>query len=349
MAGLTLREIANAIGETVVGRDDIVIGGASSVSDALEDDIVLAENAKYLALAEKSMAAAIVTSDEVVVGKSRIVSDDPRRAFAAILGLFAPKMSRPAAGIDPSCRVGERVSLGDGASIGFGCWIGDDVSVGEGAVVHPFAYIGDGVRIGEGSIVHPHVTIYYGCEIGCGVVIHSGVVIGSDGFGYIPVGQGLMKVPQIGNVVIEDDVEIGANSTIDRAKTGSTRIGRGSKIDNLVQIAHNCEVGEMCVIAGQTGISGSAEIGSGVSVGGQAGFRDHVKVGDGAMIGGRSGVMVDVAAGAVVSGYPARPHGEDMRSLALIVRLPEMKRTIDRLNREVEMLKAQLSGDKDSE
>ena len=342
-SGLTLREIAEAVGGTVQGLDDTIIAGAASVRDAAQGDIVLAENAKYLAEAEKSQASAVVASDGAGLTKPVVVVDNPRRAFNEILDLLAPEVSHPSPGVDPNCRMGARVVVGEGAAVSYGCFIGDDVVIGNGAVIYPFVYLGDGVKVGAGSVLFPNVVVYRGCEIGNRVRIHGGSVIGADGFGYIGVGNELRKVPHIGNVVIEDDVEIGACVTVDRAKTGSTRVGSGTKIDNQVQVAHNCRIGRMCLLAGQIGMAGSSSLGDGVMLGGQAGVRDHVHVGDGAMIAARAGVISDVPAGKTYSGYPARPHREAQRVELLTYRLPEITKIVDGFQKELQDLKAQLA------
>lgn len=342
MTGISIRELAEIVGGKVDGSVDVLITGVASISEAEPGDIVLAENEKYLSAAACCKASAIIAADGSCDCKPVVRVDDPRSAFIEILKVFTPAVSRPKAGIDPSCRVGERVTLGEGASVGYGSYIGDDVAIGDGAVIHPLVFIGDGVRIGAGSVVHPNVTVYQGCEVGSNVTIHAGSVIGSDGFGYIQAGGELKKVPQIGNVIIEDNVEIGSCATIDRAKTGSTRIGRGVKIDNLVQIAHNVKVGECSVIAAQVGVSGSVEIGRGVTIAGQAGFKDHIRVGDGVVLAGRSGVIGDLPSGGMYSGYPARPHREALRVQAAQQRLPELMKTVEELKKEVKQLTRQI-------
>lgn len=346
--GITVSEIACAVGGTVSGCGDTVITSASSVADAAQGDIVLAENEKYLVSVEKTSASAVIAAIGSACSKPMILVSDPKVAFVQVLRMLAPKESQPEPGIDPGCRVGEGLSLGEGAAIGFGSYIGSDVTIGDGAIIHPLVYIGDGVKIGAGTVIRPNVTIYHGCEIGSNVVIHSGTVIGADGFGYIPAGGKLCKVPQIGNVVIEDDVEIGTNVSIDRAKTGSTRIGRGTKIDNLVQIAHNIKTGQTCLIVAQAGLSGSIELGNGVTIAGQAGLKDHIRIGDGAVVAARAGIFGDVPAGSVYSGYPARPHRESLRASAALTRLPETLKVVESLQKEVELLKerlAQLGGE----
>lgn len=343
MAGITIRELAEAVGGTVCGPDDIIITGAASVKEAVPGDVVLAENVNFLKAAIRSDASAVVSSNCVYEGKPIILAADARNAFSVILRKLAPAVRSPEIGIAPNCSVGERLVSGKDVRIGFGCVIGNDVTIGDGTIIYPLAYIGDGVKIGSQSVLDPNVTVCPGCEIGSGVVIHSGSVIGSDGFGYLQVGNQICKVPQIGKVVIEDDVEIGSNVTIDRAKTGATRIGRGTKIDNLVHIAHNVKIGENCMIVAQVGCAGSAEIGNGVTIAGQVGIKDHVHIGDGVVVGGKAAVFGDLKPGGIYSGYPARPHKDALRAQAALLRLPETQKTVDNLRKEVERLGRRLA------
>ncbi|MEN6372786.1 MAG: UDP-3-O-(3-hydroxymyristoyl)glucosamine N-acyltransferase [Armatimonadota bacterium] len=348
MTGIRVHELAEIVGGSVEGPDDIPITGAASITDAVQGDIVLAENGRYFDSAIRCSASAILAESGTCEGKSVIHVNNPRKAFVEILKAFEPVSTAPKAGIDPSCRVGDRATVGEGVSVGYGSFIGDDVSIGDGTVIQPLVFLGDGVSIGAGCIIHPNVTIYPGCVLGSNVIVHAGTVIGSDGFGYIPVDGGLSKVPQIGNVVIEDDVEIGSCTTIDRAKTGSTRIGRGTKIDNLVQIAHNVKIGKSSVIVAQVGIAGSVEIGNGATLAGQAGVKNHVKIGDGAAVAGQAGVFGDLQPGGMYSGYPARPHKDALRAQAAQLRLPELQKTVEMLKKEVEQLTrrlAQLGGE----
>jgi UDP-3-O-[3-hydroxymyristoyl] glucosamine N-acyltransferase len=230
--------------------------------------------------------------------------------------------------------------IGAGVDIGAFVSVGDDVVVGAGTILHPGTVVGAGCRIGERCTLHPHVVLYPGAELGDRVVLHAGVVVGGDGFGYVFDGEEQVKFPQAGRVRLEDDVEIGANSTIDRGSLGTTRIGRGVKIDNLVQVAHNVEIGEGVVVAAQTGISGSTTIGDRAVIGGQVGFGDHARVEAGAIIGSRSGVLPGkiVRGGEVYWGVPVRPLAEYKKLNALFGRLPKMKAELDRLAREVAAL-----------
>jgi UDP-3-O-[3-hydroxymyristoyl] glucosamine N-acyltransferase len=236
-----------------------------------------------------------------------------------------PEGIHPRACVDPAAHLEPNVGVGAAAVIEAGARIGTGTTVGAGA------YVGRNVAVGDNCLIHPGVRLLHGVRLGSRVIVHAGTVVGSDGFGFVPTGNGHDKIPQIGDVVIEDDVEIGANCTIDRGTLGSTRIGRGVKIDNLVHIGHNVTIGENSVIVAQVGISGSTRVGRGVMLGGQAGVAGHVEVGDGARVGGQSGVTKSVDAGAVVSGYPAMDHDRARRLQAHLRRLPDLSEQVRKL------------------
>ena len=340
---ITVQDLADQIGGAVEGNPEARITGISSIEDAKPGDVVVAASARLFRLACESEAAVIIANSQAgPSGKPLIRVANPRLAFALALGLFAGKCV-PKPGVDPSSRIGERLTCGEGVSIGFGCWVGDDAKLGSAVVLHPMVYIGDGVEIGDGTEIFPHAIIMHDCKIGARVRIHSGAVIGADGFGYVFDGAAHVKSPHIGNVVIGDDVEIGANSTIDRAKTGATEIGAGTKIDNMVHIAHNVKIGRNCIIAALSGISGSVRIGEGVIFAGQAGVADHVTIGDGAVIAARGGVIGNIPAGAKVSGFPARNHRDELRTLALVRQLPDLLRRIEELEEQLKNQRADIS------
>ncbi len=349
MRKLTVKDLAEAFGGVVHGPDNTLITGVATIADATSGDVVLAESATYLSAAAQSEAAAVICAADSCGDKCVIQVSDPRRAFLETLLQFAPEHSQPTPGVDPGARLGERVTLGEGVSVGFGAFISDDTVIGDRAVIYPLAYVGEGASIGSGSVLHPNATVYAGCIIGNRVIIHAGAVVGSDGFGYQQVDGRTAKIPHIGTVVIADDVEIGANTTIDRAKTGRTVIGEGTKIDNLVHIAHNVQIGKSCLIAAEVGIAGSCEIGNGVIMAGMAGVADHISIGDGATVSAHTGVIEDVAPNEIVSGYYAKPHKHALRIESAYRRLPEMRKTLENLEKEVERLSrglAQLGGDK---
>lgn len=338
----TLREIATVLGGTVEGDADTRVAGASGLDDAEAGDILFVESPRYAARAAASKAsAAIVPPGVTVTGKPCIVVGNPRAAFLQVLALFQPRERLPR-GIAETARIGAGVSLGEGAAVGDYCCVGDNVVLGEGVVLFPMVFVGDNVTIGPGTVIYPQVTLYRDVEIGARVRIHSGCVIGADGFGYVHVDGRHQKVPHIGTVVIEDDVELGACVCVDRAKTAVTRIGRGTKIDNLVQVAHNCRLGEHCILAGQTGLAGSASMGDYVVTGGQVAVNGHVHIGSGSQVAGRSGVMSDLEPGSVVSGYLAHDHRRALRETVAVRQLPELQKSVRSLQQRIEELERAL-------
>ncbi len=339
---ITAAGLAAEIGGSVEGNADTLITGVASVDEAKPGDVVLADADKYFAKAVNSDAACIIARSDAVSanGKCLIKTDDPAGAFVKTLAFFQIEEERPKAGIASGAVVEEGVSLGKDVAIGANCFVGRGSSLGDGCVLFPNVCVGDGVIIGKGSILYPGVTIYSRCEIGSRVRLHSGVVIGADGFGYRPSRTGLEKFPHIGIVKVGDDVEIGANSAVDRAKTGATVIGNGTKIDNLVHIAHNVKIGSHCVIVALSGIAGSVEIGNGVTMAAQTGVVDHVHIADGATVAARAGVIGNIEKGAVVSGFPARDHRSEIRVQAARQHLPEILTRLRELEKEVAELKS---------
>lgn len=327
----TLQELAVLLGGTVIGDPTVCISGLGTLDSAIGGQITFLANPRYAAKVELTAASAIVlTAAAETFGRNVIVVDNPYLAFARLLTLFTSR-PRIAKGIMPGASVGESAVIGSEASIHPGVTIAAEVRIGDRVTLHPNVTLYEGVVLGDDVTLHAGVSIREGCRIGNRVTIHNGAVVGSDGFGYAPDGHSWFKIPQIGIVVIEDDVEIGANTTIDRAALETTRIGRGTKIDNLVQVAHNCQIGEDCILVAQVGIAGSVTLGKHVTMGGQAAIADHVAIGDNAMISGQSGVFNKVAAGAIVSGTPAMPHKERLKCAAVYPFLPEMRKTLSRL------------------
>ncbi|MCC8167497.1 MAG: UDP-3-O-(3-hydroxymyristoyl)glucosamine N-acyltransferase [Planctomycetes bacterium] len=296
MAEMTLRAVAEAIGAELVGGDpDAVVSNLASLSEAGPGDVTFLANKAYAAqLAATKATAAVVAKDTEPVAAALLRVDNPDLGFAKVALLLKPPPARPAAGIHPTAVVAKTATIGDNVSIGAGTVVEDGAVVGSGTVLMPQVYIGAGSVIGDDCLFYPGVRVYHQVTIGSRCIFHAGAVIGSDGFGYAWTGQGYFKIPQVGTVVIEDEVELGANVTVDRARFGETRIGRGTKLDNLVQIAHNVKLGPCCAFAAQVGIAGSAEIGAGVQMGGQAAVVGHVKVGSGLTIVGQSGVSKSV-------------------------------------------------------
>lgn len=338
----SVAELAHIVGGLVDGEGDVVVTGAASVDEASRGDIVLAENARYLRKAAECEAACVVTGHDTgpCPGKSLIRSADPAAAYLTILQCFERPWAKPSPGIAPGAVVEDGVRLGAGVSIGVNCYVGSGADIGNRCILFPNVYVGERSTIGDDSIIYPGVTIYRDCRVGARVTLHAGVVIGSDGFGYRPGGTGLVKYPHIGTVEIRDDVEIGANSAVDRAKTGATIIGRGTKIDNLVHIAHNVKIGANCVIVALSGVAGSVDIGDGVTLAAQTGVKDHVRIGDGCTVAARAGVIGDLPGGKVVSGFPARDHLLEKRVEAARLHLPDILQRLRALEREVERLGA---------
>ncbi|MBU4345732.1 MAG: UDP-3-O-(3-hydroxymyristoyl)glucosamine N-acyltransferase [Candidatus Omnitrophica bacterium] len=339
----TLREIAELINGQVVGDDQVVIRGVSGIKEAVEGDITFVANPKYFPFIEKTRASAIVTPQEIKTAPKPIIrTENPSLAFVKIVSLVNPTESRHPQGIHPTAVLGEKVSLGNGVAIGAYAFIGDNVSIGEKSIIYSGCYVGYDTKIGNNTVIYPNASIRERITIGNRVVIHSGSVVGSDGFGFVTVDGTHHRVPQIGTVVIEDDVEIGSNVTIDRARFDKTVIGRGTKIDNLVQIAHNVVIGENCFIVSQAGISGSTTLGNNVILAGQAGVVGHINIGDNSVVMAQSGVSKSIPAGTTVWGYPAKPHDTAKRINACVHNLPRLYNTIAQLKKKIEQLEAQI-------
>lgn len=339
-----LSEIADLVGGTLVGKENPWITGVAGVEDAKVGDLTFLARRRYRAALAKSVASAVLVNRSEPVDRPAIRVDDPALAFLHVTRLFAAGLRLGVTpGVHPSAVVHESVQLGRGVFIGAQVVLEAGVRVGDQTVIMPGTVILHEVHIGERCVVQPNVTIYDHVQIGNRVMIHAGAVLGSDGFGYVPDGRELQKVPHIGNVVIEDDVEIGANSCIDRATTGTTRIGRGTKIDNLVQVAHNVRIGHSTVICAQTGISGSTQVGNWVRLGGQVGIVGHISVGDGASVGAQSGVTKSLQPGTSVIGYMAQERRHELRKRAALERLPELLATVRELRRRVAELEARES------
>lgn len=319
---MKLNDLAKAVDGNLIGDGAIEISRARGIEDATRGDISFLhskdKNFKTL-LAElptRDVSALVVADDFTPPENFRaalIKAKNPQVAFVKISQLLAPKIPLPAIGVHPSAIVDETAKLGKNVKIGARVVISANAQIGDNVAIFAGAIIGENVSIGANTIIFANVVIYYNCVIGARCLIHSGAVIGADGFGYQWDGEKHLKVPQIGNVIVGDDVELGANSTIDRARFGTTVIGDGTKIDNLVHIAHNCQIGKHCIFAGLVGVSGSVEIGNNVVAGGQSGFADHLKIGDGVKVFAKSGVMNDMPAGVICGGLPAQEYREGIR------------------------------------
>lgn len=334
---MRLRDISALTGGSIIGDPNIEISGVSGLEEAKRGDVTFIDSSVTRPSVSGIHASAVIAK-EVIAGlsASMLLVDNPRLTFAKVLEIFHKK-PHIALGVSSEAFVCRNVSFGEKVTIHPDAYINENVVIGARVSIFPHVYVGEGVIIGDDSIVYPNVTIREGVSIGRRVIIHSGAVIGSDGFGYVSAEDGRhYKIPQVGGVVIDDDVEIGANVTIDRATTGNTVIGRGTKIDNLVQIGHNVTIGSDCIIVAQTGIGGSVEIGKGALLGGQTGVRDHVRIGNGAMIGAGSGVAHDIPDGQVFSGSPAIPHKKWLRAQSIYAKLPEYVHRIHSLEKKAD-------------
>ncbi|MBI4059805.1 MAG: UDP-3-O-(3-hydroxymyristoyl)glucosamine N-acyltransferase [Elusimicrobia bacterium] len=337
---LTVSDIAALVGGEAMGALDHAVTGVANLADARPTDAAFLENQKYAALAAAAPAGCLFLGPErrdmPCAAKGRVIVQEPRAAFAALVRLIdAHDRTKILPARSARASIHDRAVLGPNVAIGDFAVVESGAEIGENTVVMPQAYIGANAKIGRDCLIYPQVVIREDCVVGDGVIIHPGAVIGADGFGFLTdkkTGRHA-KIPQIGNVIIEDGVEIGANSTIDRGAVGSTVVRRGTQIDNLVQIAHNVQIGRDCVIVSQTGIAGSSIVGDNVILAGQAGIAGHLTIGSGAIITAQTGVMSDVPPKSVLFGSPGRPHREAFKLQALIGRLPELFEKIKKLER----------------
>ena len=328
MKTFTLGEIARILNLPVPANAELHLTGVNSLVEASCTDISFVGTDRFLKELALTKAAAVLVQRDVKVPPGSAMAilwvDDADLAMVKVLELFAPPVPGPKMGIDPSARLDTTVSVGTGSAIGAFVSIGANSRIGARCVIHPGVIIGQDVCIGDDCQIHSNVVIRERITIGNRVILNAGTVLGTDGFGYRWDGKQHLKMPQIGTVIIEDDVELGSCVCVDRAKYGATRIGKGTKVDNLVQIAHNVVTGAHCIMAGQTGIAGSTTLGYGVVIGGASSIRDHVTIGDRAVVGARSGIIEDVPPGTTVSGTPAIPHRQALREQAALRRLPDL-------------------------
>ncbi|MDD4954114.1 MAG: UDP-3-O-(3-hydroxymyristoyl)glucosamine N-acyltransferase [Candidatus Omnitrophica bacterium] len=340
----TLGEIARLVDGELIGNKAIAITGVAGIKEAREGDITFLANPKYFHLLEKTQASAVITSKELKsASKSIIRTDNPSIAFTKVIASFLPAETTHPKGIHPSAVLGKNISLGKGVAIGAHAVVEDGAAIGDNTVIYAGCYIGSHTRIGKDGLIYPNVSIRECITIGERVIIHSGTVIGSDGFGYVAVDGKHQKLPQVGTVQIGDNVEIGANVAIDRARFDKTVIGSGTKIDNLVQIAHNVVIGENCIIVAQVAIAGSTIIGKGVTIAGQAGVAGHLNIGDGVVVAGKAGVTKSVPAGGVVYGFPAKPHETALKISACVQNLPRLYQDLKELKKKIEELEKRLT------
>lgn len=340
---LTTREIAELVGGELCGAPDVIIRGVAGVRDARPGEITFLAHPRYQSALLTSAASAVLVAPDfadALPGKVLIRVANPSRAFTLVVQKLVPAPVRPVPGIDVTARIAPTAQLGENVCIQPFVVIEDGVVIGARTVIGAGSFIGHDSVIGDDCHIYPSVTIRERTRIGNRVILHPGVVLGADGFGFETIRGEHQKVPQVGTVEIGDDVEIGANSCVDRGRFGTTRVGRGTKIDNLVQIGHNCVIGEHCVICAGTGIAGSVVIGNRVTLAGQVGVAGHLTIGDGAIIGAQAGVAQDVPPGAVMLGAPAEPHMKFKRTVAAMQRLPELLARVRELEKQLADLAA---------
>jgi UDP-3-O-[3-hydroxymyristoyl] glucosamine N-acyltransferase len=348
----TLREMAERLQAELIGGGDAVITGVAGIDTAREGQLTFLANPKYAQHLKSTRAAAVLVPplsagvhfehEDLPAGLPLLRHPNPYYAFLQALRIFHPPPPAPEPGVDRSARIGQRAHLADGVHVGPNCVVEDDVSLGTGTVILAGSFVGVRSVLGAGCLIGPNVTILPGCTLGARVRIHPGSVIGADGFGYAPYQGRHHKIPQVGGVTIGDDVEIGACCAIDRATMGQTVVGRGTKIDNLVQIAHNVQIGEDCIIIAQVGISGSTKLGDRVTLAGQVGVIGHIEIGAGAVVAAQSGVGKSVPPGGRLFGSPAVEFARQKRIIATMHSLPEHVKTIRSLEKRITELEAAL-------
>lgn len=333
----TLREIAELVGGAVLGDANIIVAGVTNIEAAGSEQITFAVP-PHLDKAGASQAGAVIIPDTVTeFNKPAIRVANPRLAFTKLLEIFTPPPSVER-GVHPTAVIGKGVKIGTNVAIMAYVVIADNAVIGDDTIIYPHAYIGESVQIGANVIIYPSVTVREQCVVGNGCIIHSNAAIGSDGFGFVTIGGEHHKVPQVGNVVIGDNVEIGSHTAIDRATTGSTIVKRGTKIDNLVHLAHNDVVGENCFLVAQTGIAGSVTIGNNVTFAGQTGSAGHLTVGDNCVFAARAAAIGDVPANSFYAGFPARPHKEWLRAEASLYKVPDLLKKVRDLEKRLALL-----------
>ncbi|MFA4901648.1 MAG: UDP-3-O-(3-hydroxymyristoyl)glucosamine N-acyltransferase [Desulfobaccales bacterium] len=344
----TLGELAVFLGGELHGPADLVIEGIAPIDQATDREITFIAQKRFTRLVDQSRAAAFIVSREYAeLPRPLIIVPHPYLAYARVAALFAPPLRRWP-GVSDLAYLGEGVKLGQEVSIAPLAFIGAGAELGDRVIIMPGCVIGEEVKIDVDTLVYPNVTIRERCTVGARCIIHSGTVIGSDGFGFVPSDAGHVKIPQLGTVIIADDVEIGANCTIDRGALGATRVGQGVKMDNLVHLAHNVQVGDYSLLVAQVGISGSTKLGKGVVLAGQVGVAGHLEVGDGVQVGAQSGVHHSIPAGQIVSGSPTRPQREWLQQMGHIPKLPDIYRRLKQLEQRVIELAAQLKQEPES-
>ncbi len=339
-------QIALLVNGKTEGDPTVTVDSFGKIEEAREGQLSFFANPKYEEYLYRTKASVIIVNEAYElrepVKATLIRVPDAYTAFATLLSKYQEIKQHSMAGVQQPVYIAPSATYGQQVFIGAFAYLGENVKVGNNTKIYPNVFIGENVTVGDNCILHPGVKIYNDCVIGNNVTIHGGTIIGSDGFGFAPQADGsFKKVPQIGNVIIEDDVEIGSNTTIDRATIGSTIIKKGAKLDNLIQVAHNVEIGQSTVIAAQTGISGSTKIGKGVMIGGQAGIVGHIHLGDGSKVNAQSGVSKSIEPGKAVTGSPAYDYTAALRSQAVSRKLPDLEKRIKELEAMVKQLLAE--------
>ena len=347
MTQITLGELARTLDGQVVGDSSIILKNVAGIREARAGDLTFLANERYAPYVGETLASAILIREaRADVAVNQLVHPDPYLAYLKAVEIFRGDPVRPPAGIHPTAVVDASARVSKDASVGPNVVVEAEAEVGSGAVLMANVYVGHRSKVGAGSYLYPNVVIREECEVGERVVLHPGVVIGADGFGYVREGRTYHKVPQVGIVVVEDDVEIGANSCVDRATTGVTRIGAGSKLDNLIQVGHNVTMGKSVIVVAQVGISGSTEIGTGATLAGQAGVVGHIRIGENAVVGAQSGVTKSVPDNSQVWGTPAQPATAARKIHALTQRLPVLLDRVHRLEERLVALESALEREK---
>jgi len=343
---VTLAELAQLVGGTVIGDADVEISQLATIETADSGEITFLGNPRYLPYLKKSHASAVIVSPGIEVeGKNLLVCENPYLAIAKIQTHLHVRRPEPM-GVMPGAQVHPAAQLSENITVHPGCVVGAGAKIGVNTILYPGVMVYDDVIIGSDCTLHANSVVREKCRLGDRVVLQPGAVVGSDGFGYAPDGERYFPIPQVGIVVLEDDVEIGANSCIDRGAMGETRIGRGTKIDNLVMIAHNVEIDEDCILVSQVGIAGSAKIGKHCTFGGQSGAAGHIKIGPDTTVGARGAVLSNHEGGGVITGTPAIPHKEWLKASRVYARLPEMRREIQYLKKKLAELQAEKTKEK---
>lgn len=331
-------QIAALANGCVEGDGNVTVSTIAKIEEGTPGAISFLANPKYTHYIYTTGSSIVLVNRDFVpeqpVAATLIRVDDPYATVAKLLEMVSSMMAQHPTGIESPSFISEGVEVPEGAYIGAFAYVGQNVRLGKNVKIYPQVYVGSNVVIGDNTVLYPGVKIYHNCSVGANCILHAGAVIGADGFGFAPVDGHYNKIPQIGNVILEDNVEIGANTTIDRATMGSTVIRKGVKLDNLIQVAHNCEVGHDTVMAAQVGVAGSTKIGSNCMVGGQVGFAGHIAVGNGVNIGAQSGVPRNVPDGQTIMGYPATDARDFMRQASAVKNLPDLYKRVNKLEKQ---------------